>query len=115
MTISPTDVQVGKFFVNSNFAREIVEERAGEKIVYYTYLLKNGAPLYKTSDIVSKSQIAHTAQREATLQEISLMKTHEARSLDEQQKNSITRQSLARYPIMWSADGKSMALPLAVN
>lgn len=111
MTISPTDVQVGKFFVNSNFAREIVEEKAGEKIVYYTYILKNGAPLYDTSDIVSKSQIAHMAQREATPQEISIMKTNEARSLEEHQKSSITRQSLARFPISWSDDGKSMALP----
>lgn len=98
MAISITDVQVGKFFVCAHLVREIVQEEAGENILYYTYLLKTGDPLYETSDKCSKRQIAHWAEREATPQEISLMKTHETRSLEANQKINLAIQSAAKFP-----------------
>lgn len=84
MAISIKDVQVGKFFICGQRVREIAQEAAEEdNIIYYTYLLKTGNPLYETSDTCSKHQICRIADREATSHEIARMKTQEARNTEQ--------------------------------
>lgn len=82
MPISIKDVQVGKFFVCGYMVREIAREEE-ENVIYYTYLLNTGEPMYEISSLCSKRQITRVAQREATLEEIKGMKTLEARRSEE--------------------------------
>ena len=96
MAISIKDVQAGKFFVCGTRVREIAGEAAEEDIVYYTYLLQTGDPLYETPDTCSRRQIVRIAEREATPMEIARMKTKEARNSEESERFRIVRAILAR-------------------
>lgn len=82
MAISIKDVKAGKFFVCDYMVREIIREK-GDYVVYYTYLLNTGEPMYETSDGCSKRQITRKASREATPEEIARMQTLAARGSEE--------------------------------
>jgi hypothetical protein len=100
MSISIKDVQVGKFFVCGYMVREIAREE-GENVIYYTYLLDTGEPMYETSDLCSKRQITRVAQREATLEEISRMQKRKARDSESYHGRKMAMEILEQIPDAW--------------
>ena len=93
MKISVDDIKIGKFFVKSWMAREIVQD-LGDDIGYFSYILESGEPRDDIKEICSKRHMTQWAEREATADEVLRMNKDEARTREKAFLSSIIAAAL---------------------